>query len=56
MNTIDAIRKLRQDGYRIIATSPHEHDVDLEDFNLEKGKAAFNFWNGTPRINRHSEE
>lgn len=47
MNTIDTIRKLRQDGYRIIATSPHEHDVDLEDFNLEKGKAAFIF--GTER-------
>ena len=47
MNTIDAIRKLKQDGYRIIATSPHEHDVDLEDFNLEKGKAAFIF--GTER-------
>ena len=46
-NTIDAIRKLKADGYRIIATSPHEHDVNLEDFNLEKGKAAFVF--GTER-------
>jgi len=47
MNTIDAIHKLKQDGYRIIATSPHEHDVDLENFNLGKGKAAFIF--GTER-------
>ena len=46
-NTIDAIRKLKADGYRIIATSQHEHDVNLEDFNLEKGKAAFVF--GTER-------
>lgn len=47
LNTISAIRKLKADGYRIIATSPHEHDVDLENFDLEKGKAAFIF--GTER-------
>jgi tRNA (guanosine-2'-O-)-methyltransferase len=47
MNTINAIRKLKADGYRIIATSPHEHDVNLENFDLEKGKAAFIF--GTER-------
>lgn len=46
-NTLAAIRKLKQDGYRIIAASPHEHDVDLENFDLEKGKAAFVF--GTER-------
>lgn len=47
MNTLEAIRKLKSEGYRIIATSPHEHDVNLEDFDLEKGKAAFVF--GTER-------
>jgi len=47
MNTVAAIKKLKQEGYRIIATSPHEHDVALEDFDLEKGKAAFIF--GTER-------
>lgn len=47
MNSLDAIRKLKQEGYRIIATSPHEHDVNLEDFDLSKGKAAFLF--GTER-------
>jgi tRNA (guanosine-2'-O-)-methyltransferase len=47
MNTLDAIHKLKADGYRIIATSPHEHDVNLEEFDLEKGKAAFIF--GTER-------
>lgn len=46
-NTIVALRKLKQDGYRIIATSPHEHDVDLDSFDLNKGKAAFVF--GTER-------
>lgn len=46
-NTTEALRKLKQDGYRIIATSPHEHDIDLPDFDLSKGKAAFVF--GTER-------
>jgi tRNA (guanosine-2'-O-)-methyltransferase len=46
-NTTEALRKLKQEGYRIIATSPHEHDVNLENFDLEKGKAAFVF--GTER-------
>lgn len=47
MNTSDAIHKLKKDGYRIVATSPHYQDVDLENFDLEKGKAAFIF--GTER-------
>ncbi len=50
MNTLSAIRKLKQDGYRIIATSPHEHDVDLENFDLGKGKAAFMFGNERPGL------
>jgi len=43
MNTPQALRKLRQDGYRIVVATPHEHDVDLEDFDLRKGKAAIVF-------------
>ena len=43
MNTTQALRKLRKDGYRIVVATPHEHDVDLEDFDLEKGKAAIVF-------------
>ncbi len=46
-NTLAAIHHLRKEGYRIIAATPHEHDVDLENFDLEKGKAAFIF--GTER-------
>jgi tRNA (guanosine-2'-O-)-methyltransferase len=46
-NTVSALRKLKADGYRIIAATPHEHEVDLENFDLEKGKAAFIF--GTER-------
>lgn len=43
MNTPEALQKLRQAGYRIVVATPHDHDVDLEDFDLEKGKAAIVF-------------
>jgi tRNA (guanosine-2'-O-)-methyltransferase len=43
MNTPEALQKLRQEGYRIVVATPHEHDVDLEEFDLEKGKAAIIF-------------
>lgn len=46
-NTAEALTKLKQDGYRIVATSPHENDVLLEDLDLEKGKIALVF--GTER-------
>lgn len=46
-NSLDAIRKLKREGYRIVAATPHKHDVNLEDFELEKGKVAFVF--GTER-------
>lgn len=42
-NSITAIQKLRNDGYRIVATSPHEGDTNLEDFDLHKGKIALFF-------------
>jgi len=39
-NTADCLQKLRQDGYRIVATSPHIHACSLDTFSLEKGKFA----------------
>ncbi len=42
-NTLAAIQKLRKEGYRIVATTPHTNDVDLDDFDLQKGKAALFF-------------
>jgi len=42
-NTREAIGYLREQGYRIVATTPHEHDVPLRDFNLKKGKSALLF-------------
>lgn len=43
MNTPETLQNLREQGYRIVVATPHEHDVDLEDFDLEKGKAAIVF-------------
>lgn len=42
-NTLQAIQKLKQNGYRIVATTPHKNDVDLPDFDLTKGKMALFF-------------
>lgn len=42
-NTAEAITRLKEDGYRIIATSPHNNDVDLEELEVESGKMALLF-------------
>jgi len=42
-NTLDAIKKLKSSGYRIVATTPHTNDTDLEEFDLTKGKTALVF-------------
>ena len=42
-STLSAIRNLKKQGYRIVATTPHTNDVNLEDFDLTKGKIALMF-------------
>lgn len=42
-NTLAAYKQLREQGYRIVATSPHKDDVMLDDFDIGVGKAAFVF-------------
>jgi len=42
-NTVDCINKLKSEGYRIVATTPHTDDVLLPDFDIEKGKFALVF-------------
>ncbi len=39
-NTQKCIDRLKSEGYRIVATTPHTNDVCLEDFDLSKGKSA----------------
>ena len=38
-----AVAALKEQGYRIVATSPHKKGKTPETFDLEKGKAAFMF-------------
>ena len=42
-NTLEVIQKLKNQGYRIVATTPHTNDVDLPEFDLTKGKVALFF-------------
>ncbi len=42
-NTVSTIKELKKKGYRIIATTPHTNDTNLNDFDLNKGKAALCF-------------
>ncbi|MBI9068819.1 MAG: RNA methyltransferase [Salinivirgaceae bacterium] len=59
-NTIATINFLKNKGYRIVATTPHTNDIELHDFDLSKGKAAFFFGtelNGlTPTMLKHADE
>ena len=49
-NTISTINKLKAEGYRIIATTPHTDDVNLEDFDINKGKFALMFGSEQPGL------
>ena len=40
-NTIETIDMLKSQGYRIIATTPHEQDMFIDQIDLHKGKMAF---------------
>jgi tRNA (guanosine-2'-O-)-methyltransferase len=42
-NICSGIEALRKQGYRIVATSPHQEGITPETFNLEKGKSALLF-------------
>ena len=42
-NSKTAIENLKKNGYRIVATTPHSNDQNLENFNLPKGKIALFF-------------
>ncbi len=42
-NIYSAVKALKEQGYRIVATSPHSEGTTPESFNLEQGKAALMF-------------
>ena len=39
-NTLDCINKLKSEGYRIVATSPHANDINLDELDISNGKIA----------------
>ena len=41
--TVDAVKSLREQGYRIIATTPHHKSCTPETFDVKKGKFALVF-------------
>ena len=49
-NSLETIRTLKKNGYRIVATSPHSNDVELPDFDMSKGKIALVFGSEQPGI------
>lgn len=59
-NIYTAVKNLKEQGYRIVATSPHKSGTTPESFDLENGKAALLFGtelNGlTPRALELADE
>jgi tRNA (guanosine-2'-O-)-methyltransferase len=49
-NTLTALSALKQQGYRIVATTPHTNDVSLEEFDVSKGKFALCFGAEKPGV------
>lgn len=49
-NSLEAIKQLKQKGYRIVATTPHTNDQELPDFDITKGKTALFFGSELPGI------
>jgi tRNA (guanosine-2'-O-)-methyltransferase len=49
-NTSDALKKLKAEGYRIVATIPDPAAVSLDDFDLSAGKTALVFGSEKPGI------
>jgi tRNA (guanosine-2'-O-)-methyltransferase len=42
-NSLQALHFIKELGYRIVATTPHKGSVELEKFDLDKGKIALFF-------------
>lgn len=49
-NSLQAIKNLKQQGYRIVATTPHTNDQELPDFDINAGKTALVFGSELPGI------
>jgi len=51
-NTLSTIQSIKEQGYRIVATTPHTNDVELDQFDLEKGKIALFFGSELPGLSK----
>jgi tRNA (guanosine-2'-O-)-methyltransferase len=51
-NTLSTINQLKEKGYRIVATTPHINDVELDDFDYGKGKFALFFGSELPGLSK----
>ena len=49
-NSLTAIKNLKEQGYRVVVTSPHVNDQPLHEFDLTKGKAALVFGSELPGV------
>ncbi len=49
-NSLAAIKALREQGYRIVATTPHINDQELPDFDISAGKTALFFGSELPGV------
>lgn len=49
-NTLNAIKVLKKQGYRIVATTPHTNDTKIQDLDLTKGKIALLFGSELPGL------
>ncbi len=60
MNSLEAIQSLKESGYRIVATTLHEREESLLDFDVSKGPFALFFGTEisglTPEVINHADE
>lgn len=49
-NSLSAIHTLKKQGYKIVATTPHTNDQELQDFDITKEKTALVFGSELPGI------
>ncbi len=49
-NSLAAIKALKNKGYRIVATTPHSNDQELQNFDIAQGKTALVFGSELPGI------
>lgn len=55
-NTPDCLNQLKKNGYRLVATSPHQKAQTLHEFDVTKGKFALMFGSEKPGLSNEAME